>query len=73
MNIQTENQKMSMDIEETIEAILKRMCDKLNCHDETVMLDTKRRLTLVCMTYLASNNDALLSYLPPVDLVPPTR
>ena len=61
---------ITMDLEETIHAVLELLHEKLLSSDDpkNIINDAKQRLMLVCMTYMSCENDALLSHLPPVSL-----
>jgi hypothetical protein len=62
----------TMDLEETIDAVLHMMCERLKAGTnpvECVVDDAKRRLMLVCLTGMSIENDHLLNHLPPVELL----
>lgn len=59
-----------MDLQETIDAVLAMVCDKARKMDDPtdIIVDARQRLMLVCLTCMASENDNLLSHLPPLEL-----
>lgn len=61
-----------MDLAETIDAVLSNFCTKVRSTEdhEVLVQDVKRRLMLICMSYVCVENDNLLSYLPPMDVIP---
>lgn len=61
-----------MDLEETIEGVLRMFQTKLLTNDYSdpsdLISDIKRRIMLVCLTTMTPSSDDLLSHLPPLTL-----
>jgi hypothetical protein len=61
-----------MDVEDTVQAILHVMCDKIRSndgqsHDLNVIREIHQKLMIVYYTAFTDTNDHLLDYLPPVE------
>jgi hypothetical protein len=61
-----------MDIEDTVQALLRVMCNKIRSqegelHDSSVIDEIHQKLMIVYYSAFTDTNDHLLDYLPPVE------